>query len=238
MHTQQLYGRLIYNRIKPVIESVLPEEQVGFRPNRCTLDQVALFTEDNEASFDKKLKSGVVFLNLSAAYDTVWYRGLTLKLLRTTPSKEMVRGLIGMISQRHFHVDVGKSESSCRTLLSGVPQGSVIAPSLFSLYDYNFLTTLSGKYIYADDIAMMASDNCFAVVEQTLSDDLGKLRNYFYNWRLKLNTPKTVCSALHLTNRIVDYELSITTMVEWIPFDKTLKHLGVTHERTLCYHQY
>ena len=85
---------------------------------------------------------------------------------------------------------------------------------------------------------MMASDNCFAVVEQTLSDDLAKLRNYFYNWRLKLNTPKTVCSALHLTNRIVDYELSITTMVEWIPFDKTLKHLGVTHERTLSYHQY
>ena len=52
-------GRLIYNRIKPVIESVLPEEQAGFRPSRCTLDQVALLTEDIEASFDKKLKVGV-----------------------------------------------------------------------------------------------------------------------------------------------------------------------------------
>ena len=142
MHTLQLYGRLIYNRIKPVIESVLPEEQAGFRPNRCTLDQVTLFTEDNEASFDKKLKSGVVFLNLSAAYDTVWYRGLTLKLLRTTPSKEMVRGLIGMISQRSFHVDVGKSESSCRTLLSGVPQGSVT----LHLFSVCMITIFSQHY--------------------------------------------------------------------------------------------
>ena len=67
----KFYERLIYNRIKPITESVLPEEQAGFRSNRCTLDQVALLTEDTEASFDKKLKGGVVLVDLSAAYDTV-----------------------------------------------------------------------------------------------------------------------------------------------------------------------
>ena len=61
----KLYLRLIYNRIKPIIKSVLPEEQAGFRPNHCTLDQVALLTEDIEASFNKRLKSGVVFVDLS-----------------------------------------------------------------------------------------------------------------------------------------------------------------------------
>ena len=87
----KLYKRLIYNRIKPVTESVLPEAQAGFRPNSCTLDQVALLNEDIEASFDKKLKAGVVFVDLSAAYDTVWHRVLTLKMLRTIPSREMER---------------------------------------------------------------------------------------------------------------------------------------------------
>jgi len=82
---------------------VLPEEQAGFRQNCCTLDQVALLTEDIEVnSFDKKLKTGVVLVDLSAAYDTVWHRRLTLKLLRTILSKEMIRVIISMISKHGF----------------------------------------------------------------------------------------------------------------------------------------
>ena len=41
--TYKLLERLIYNRILPIVESFLPEEQAGFIPNRGTLDQVALF---------------------------------------------------------------------------------------------------------------------------------------------------------------------------------------------------
>ena len=147
-----------------------------------------------------------MFVNLSVTYGTVWHRGLTLKLLNTIPSEELVRATMGMISQCRFHVNIGKSKSSCRTLLNGVPQGSVIVPSLINLYAYDIPTTVSRSYIYAGDIATMASDNCFTVFELTLSDNLDKLRNYFYNWRLNLNTTKTVCSAFHLTNRLADYE--------------------------------
>ena len=74
----KLFERLIYNRIKSVIKSVLPKEQASFRPNHYTLDQVALL----QPSFDKKLKTGVVLVDLSAAYDTIWHCGLTLKLLK------------------------------------------------------------------------------------------------------------------------------------------------------------
>lgn len=59
--------RLIYNQIKPVIESVLPEEQVDFRSSSCTLDQVALLTEDTRTSFGKTFKAGFVFVDISAA---------------------------------------------------------------------------------------------------------------------------------------------------------------------------
>ena len=234
----KLYECLIYNRNKLVIKTVLPEEQAGFRPNRCTLDQAALLTEDTEASFDKKLKAGIVFVNLSVAYNIVWHRGLTLKLLKTIPSKEMVRAIMGMISQCRFHVHIGKSESHCPTLLNGVPQGSVIVSTLISMYTYDIPTTVPRNYIYAGGISTMARGKCFTVFELTLSDNLDKSRNYFYNWRLKLNTTKTFCSAFHLTNRLADYEWNITTMVHSIPFDKTLKYLGVTLDRTLSYHQH
>ena len=103
----KLYERLIYNRIQPITESVLPKEQAGFRPGRSSQDQVVLLTEDIECSFDKNLKAGIVLVDLSAAYDTVWHRGLTLKLLKTIPSKEIARVIMPMISQRRLHVHNG-----------------------------------------------------------------------------------------------------------------------------------
>ena len=69
--TYKLLKRLIYNRILPIVESILPEEQDGFRPNRGTLDQVVLLTENIEFAFSKNMKAGTVLVDLSAAYDTV-----------------------------------------------------------------------------------------------------------------------------------------------------------------------
>ena len=61
----KLYERLIYNRIQPITESFLPNEQAGFRPGRSCLDQVALLTEDIEHAFDQKLKAGILCLWIS-----------------------------------------------------------------------------------------------------------------------------------------------------------------------------
>ena len=74
----------------------------------------------------------------------------------------------------------------------------------------------------------MASDMCFTVVELTLSGDLDKFRNYFYNWRLELNTNKTVFSAFHLTVCLAGYGLNITTMGERVPFKKKHQNISVS----------
>ena len=116
--------RLIYNRIQPIAESLFPKEQAGFRPGRFSQDQVVSRTEDIECTFDKKLKAGVVFADLSAAYDTVWHCGLTLKLLRSLQSKEMVRVIMPMILQRRFmYTSVVRNHAAepCLTVYHRVP---------------------------------------------------------------------------------------------------------------------
>ena len=145
---------------------------------------------------------------------------------------------MGMISQRCLHVHIRKSNSHCRNLLSGVPQSSVFAPALFNQYTCDISTAASRKYMRADDFTMMASGECFTVVELALSDDLDKLRSNFHNWWLKLNTTKAVCRAFHLTNRLTDYELNITTKGERIPFDKIPKYLGVILDCIPSYHEH
>ena len=72
----------------------------------------------------------------------------------------------------------------------------------------------------------------------TLSDHLDKLKYYFYNWRVELNTTKNVCSAFHQTNHLSDYELGITNIGQGIPFNKTRKHLDVIFDCTLSYNQH
>ena len=100
----KLMERMTYNRLEPIIEKALPGEQAGFRAGRCILDQVALLTDIIERAFDKKEKVGAVFVDLSAAYDTIWHRGLTLKLLRTVPSKNLVQVVMTMILCRSFRL--------------------------------------------------------------------------------------------------------------------------------------
>ena len=126
----KILERLIYARVEPLIDPLLPREQAGFRRGRSTVDQVTLLTQSIENAFEAKKKTGAVFIDLTAAYDTVWHRGLTCKLLRLLPDKHMVRMIMELIRNRSFTLTTGDSKPSrLRRLRNGVPQGSVLAPS-------------------------------------------------------------------------------------------------------------
>ena len=67
----KILERLIYARVEPLIDSLLPKEQAGFRRGKSTVDQAVLLTQNIEDSFEAKKKAGAVFIDLTAAYDTV-----------------------------------------------------------------------------------------------------------------------------------------------------------------------
>ena len=174
-------------------------------------------------------------MDLSAAYDTVWHRGLTLKLLKRLPSKDMVRMVLELISNRSFYLFLGNQKSRRRQLKNGVPQGSVLAPLLFNVYTADLPPTSSNKYIYADDTALLTTSRSFKQLEDTLSKDLQTMQQYFHNWRLKLNANKTVCTAFYLANRLAKYELKVSLNNQNIQHERFPKYLGITLDRTLMY---
>ena len=138
-------------RVESLIDPLLPKEQAGFRRGKSTVDQVVLLTQNIEDSFEAKKKTGTVFINLTAAYDTVWHRGLTCKLLRLLPDKNMVKMIMELVRNRSFTLTTGDSKQSrLRRLKNGVPQGSVLAPLLFNIYTYDLPSMISRKFAYAD----------------------------------------------------------------------------------------
>ena len=136
----------ILTRIELLIDPLLPKEQAGFRRGKSTVDQVVLLTQNIEDSFEAKKKAGAIFIDLTAAYDTVWHRGLTCKLLRLLPDKHMVKMIMELVQNRSFTLTTGDSKQSrLRRLKNGVPQGSVLAPLLFNIYTYNLPSMISRK---------------------------------------------------------------------------------------------
>ena len=198
----KILERLIYNRVEPIADPLLSKEQAGFRHGKSTVDQVVLLVTQNiEDSFEAKKKAGAQFINLIAAYNTVWNRGLTCKLLRLLSDKHMVRMIMELVWNKIFTLITGDSKSSrLRRLKNGLSQGSVLAPLPFNIHIYNLPSITSKKYVYADDLAILYSSGDWKVVERTLSEDMTPLSGYLQTWRLKLSHAKTVTAAFHLYN--------------------------------------
>ena len=203
--------RLIYTRVEPLIDPLFPKEQAGFRRGKSTVDQVVLLTQNIEDSFEAKKKAGAVFINLTAAYDTVWHRGLTCKLLKLLPDKHMVRMIMELVRNRSFTLTTGDSKQSrLRRLKNGVPQGSVLAPLLFNIYTYDLPSMISRKSSKSFQFPeVLQSSGSWKDLEGTLSQDMSSLSAYFQTWRLKLSHTKTVTAAFHLNNREAKRELMV-----------------------------
>ena len=98
-------------------------KQAGFRRGWLTVDQTVLLTQNIEDSFEAKKKTGAVFVALTAAYDTVWHRGLTCKFLRLLLDKHMVLMIMELVRNRSFTITIGVGkQSSLRRLQNGLPR--------------------------------------------------------------------------------------------------------------------
>ena len=97
-----------------------------------------------------------MFVDLTAAYDTVWHCNLTCKLLQLLPDRHRVHMIMEMVSNRSFTLTTGNVQRSrLRHFKNGVPQVSVFAPLLFNIYTCDLPSTISRKYAYADHLAIM-----------------------------------------------------------------------------------
>lgn len=235
----KILERIIYNRISTLVHEHIPKDQAGFVPNRSCCDQVMALTTHIERGFQDKMKTTIVLVDLSSAFDTVWKNAAMLKLAKIIKCRKTIGLITQMLSNRLFKVSIGGKTSSTRTLNSGLAQGGVLSPLLFILYLSDLPQTISRKFLFADDLALAMQYGYNGLSEKfaiaALNKDLAKLANYYSCWRLRANPAKTESSTFHLSSRDANRTVNIEFCGAPVEYNPTPTYLGVKLNRSMTF---
>ena len=116
--------------------SLLSENQSGFRPGDSTVNQLLAITHKIYSGFDQipSRETRAIFLDLSKVFDSVWHAGLPYKLESNGISGNLLKLNRSFLSHRQQRVTLNGQSSEWREASAGVSQGSVLGPLFFLIY--------------------------------------------------------------------------------------------------------
>lgn len=130
----KLFEKLFLSRMDPNItnDKLLPEHQFGFRNSHSTIEQINRVHTEILNTLEEKEYCLAVFLVIQQAFDKVWHEGLLYKIKKKMPQFYLI--IKSYLSSRKFQVRYGQEITTLHKIKSGVPQGIVLGPVLYTLY--------------------------------------------------------------------------------------------------------
>ena len=127
---------IVYSSISKHLQrsAVLCDAQHEFRPNRSCDTQLIITVNDFADCLNKGGQCDVLALDFSKAFDKVPHARLYQKLSHYGVRGSILSWLKAFLTDRSQYVILNNMKSYATSVLSGVPQGTVLAPLLFLIY--------------------------------------------------------------------------------------------------------
>ena len=214
----------------------------GYRQNRSTQTAMIQMYDRWVKAANHGQVSGVVLLDLSAAFDLVDHQLLEDKLKVYGVDPNFLEWIRSYLTDRQQAVWIDHCYSDFLSCEVGVPQGSNLGP-LFFLIFYNDLPFSLNCEIdaYADDSTMTATGENVEIIGEALTENCAKVSDWMKENRFKLNADKThiltvgTSQRLSTLNNIVEAEMDGVKLIE--NEDKYELLLGVYVQSDLKWHK-
>ena len=243
----KMFEKLIVNQLNVYLDnnSLICNQQFGFRKNRSVEDQLLLTYNDITSWLDSGYFCDLILFGFMKAFDVVNHQILLTKLSSIGIGHPLLGWIADFLTNRTTQVAVSSSCSSPTTVLSGVPQGSVLGPILFLIF-INFVPNgvHSRFMIFADDLKIFLSVQKSSI-SSILTDlniaqqDINHVVSTAQSWGLSLNTSKSAVIRFQrgnfdwkLLGPYSDYYIGNSK----IKFVNSHSDLGITIDSSLRFH--
>ena len=146
------------NRIVDHLENcgLFSDFQYGFRSSRSTSDLLTVVSDRIGRAFNRSEATLAVAPDISKAFDRVGHAGLLHKLKSYGISGQIFGLISSFLSNRRLRVVLDGKSTQEYPVNAGVPQGSILGPTLFLLYINDLLDDIICNIaIYTDDTTLL-----------------------------------------------------------------------------------
>ena len=206
---------------------LLSDRQHAFRKGHSCETQLTTVINDWAKILDNRGQVDTFMLDFEKAFDTPPHELLKSKLFGYGIGGKTLKWIDSFLCFRQQRVVVNGVKSDWAPVLSGVPQGTVLGPLLFSLYINDISSDIESEIrLFADDCV------CYREIKgekdtMKLQRDIDRLGSWARKWGMRFQPVK--CNMMQLTRkRIKKIHASYTLEGTNLENVESIKYLGVT----------
>ncbi|XP_072016924.1 uncharacterized protein [Amphiura filiformis] len=228
-HPSKIMLRLILNRLKPLAENIIAEEQAGFRAGRSTTEQIFNLRILCEKHLQHQQDLYHVFIDFKKAFDRVWHAALWATMRTYNINPTLVRTIEQLYSNAMSAVLANGNIGDWFQTSVGVRQGCLLSPTLFNLFlerimadaleNHEGTVNIGGRAVsnlrFADDIDGLAGS------EEELKSLINNLHQTSLRYGMEISAEKTKLmtnnpSGINEAVEISDQRLGTVTSFKYL----------------------